>query len=62
MVSYAAVHHTKTSKTLRHGTEVKGLVPGMGRQVGAKGTCNEGKGMRKRETFRTSQAEGNKLS
>ena len=54
--------HTKTSKPLRHGTKVKSLVPGMGRQVGTKVTCNEGKGMRKRETFRMSQAEGNSAS
>ena len=51
-----------TSKTLRHGTKVKSLVPGMGRQVGTKVTCNDGKGMRKRKTFRTSQAEGNIFS
>ena len=49
--------HTKTSKMLRHGTKVKSLVPGMGRQVSTKVTCNEGKGMRKRETFRTSRAQ-----
>ena len=35
--------HTKTSKTLPHGTKVKSLVPGMGRHVGTKVTCNEGK-------------------
>ena len=54
--------HTKTSKTLWHGAKVKRLVLGMGRQVGTKVTCNEGKGMRKRETFRTSQVEGSIFS
>ena len=33
-----------------------------GRQVGTKVTYNEGKGMRKTETFRTSQAEGDIFS
>ena len=43
------MHCTKTCKTLRRGrstrTKVKSLVPGMGRQVGTKIACNEGKGM-----------------
>ena len=44
------------AKTLGRGTKVKSPVPA-GRQVGTKSTCNKGKGMRKRETFRTT--EGN---
>ena len=49
-------HVQRHAKTLGRGTKVKSPVPA-GRQVGTKSTCNEGKGMRKRETFRTT--EGN---
>ena len=31
--------YTKTSETLRHGTKVNSLVPGIGRQVDTKVTC-----------------------
>ena len=54
--SMCSKHIQKHAKTLGRGTKVKGPVPA-GRQVGTKSTCNEGKGMRKRETFRTT--EGN---
>ena len=49
-------HIQRHAKTLGRGTKVKSPVPA-GRQVGTKFKCNEGKGMRKRETFRTT--EGN---
>ena len=49
-------HIQRHAKTLGRGTKVKSPVPA-GRQVGTKFKCNERKGMRKRETFRTT--EGN---
>ena len=49
-------HIQRHAKTLGRGTKVKSPVPA-GRRVGTKFKCNEGKGMRKRETFRTT--EGN---
>ena len=52
-------HIQRHAKTLGRGTKVKSPVPA-GRQVGTKFKCNEGKGMRKRETFRTT--EGNIFS
>ena len=52
-------HIQRHAKTLGRGTKVKSPVPA-GRQVGTESTCNEGKGMRKRETFRTT--EGNIFS
>ena len=52
-------HIQRHAKTLGRGKKVKSPVPA-GRQVGTKFKCNEGKGMRKRETFRTT--EGNIFS
>ena len=54
--SICSKHIQRHAKTLGCGTKVESPVPAS-RQVGAKFTCNEGKGMRKRETFRT--IEGN---